>query len=851
MKKSIHSLNDLLSSVTKIGALIVGILAVMTHSVIAQENIRLNQEGYYSDGPKVAVVASGLGNDFEVIDKRTGSSVFSGSLGAGQNWSFSGENVQLADFSSFDTPGDYQLKVGGETSYEFSIGDNIHAATAEAALKAYYFNRASTALEPTYAGPWARNMGHPDTDVLIHSSAASAQRPTGTVISSPKGWYDAGDYNKYIVNSGISTYTLLAFYEHFPEYAKGLNVNIPESNNGTPDLLDEIKWNLDWMLTMQDPNDGGVYHKLTTLNFSGRITPEQGNGTRYVVQKTTGAALNFAAVMAVAHRVYKDFDAAYAEQCLTAAVKAWDWARANPAIYYQQPSDVQTGQYEDDDVSDEFAWAANELYITTGDDGYYSAVNFLGLKTEIPWWQKVSTLGLISLSHHKDRLTSIADVSTVESKLLGLADELLAGAQSSSYRVSLVYFAWGSNSAMANEALVMMQAYRITKDKKYLNAAIGNLDYLMGKNATGYSFVTGIGDKTPIDPHHRQSSADGVAAPVPGFLVGGPHDGQQDGCNYPSSQPAKSYVDAWCSYSTNEVTINWNAPLFYLSAAVEDIMSGSPAPTMEVNVTSPEDGKLFKFGRKIRLKAEASSTSGDIVKVVFFDGKKPLKTDKKAPFVFAWTDAPLGEHVITARAVDSEGNALRSAPVTIEVLENIAPEVRISSPSEGTVFPANTDVAVTVEATDADGNLNNVALFMEGTLVARLRTAPFTYTLPQLAAGTYKLVARAVDNDRNLSKSVPVTITVSAAFRTTTENEAPTAVSIYPNPFSDAFTLQSLGEENIETIRIRDVMGKVVMELGAEDIKDRTISGKQWKAGVYLVQVMTSNGTSFHQIIKK
>src|SRR5690606_4601775 len=140
---------------------------------------------------------------------------------------------------------------------------------------------------------------HPDTEVEVHASAASADRPAGTVISAPRGWYDAGDYNKYIVNSGISTWTLLAALEHFPTFWRQRDVNIPESGDAVPDLLDEARWNLLWMLDMQDPADGGVYHKLTTLRFGGMEMPERDTARRYVVQKTTAATLDFAAVMAM------------------------------------------------------------------------------------------------------------------------------------------------------------------------------------------------------------------------------------------------------------------------------------------------------------------------------------------------------------------------------------------------------------------------------------------------------------------------------------------------------------------------------------------------------------------------
>jgi endoglucanase len=263
-------------------------------------NIKLNQLGFLPESAKWAVVPAGSAATFKVINTATNAEVLSGNLSAATTWSASEESVRLADFSSVKTPGDYLVRVDGvNDSYPFTIANDVYSALTAASIKAFYYNRNSAELLATHAGIFARPLGHPDTQVLVHPSAASAARPTGTIISSPKGWYDAGDYNKYIVNSGIATYSLLAAYEHFPEMFNNQNLNIPESGDALPDLLNETLWNLEWMLSMQDPNDGGVYHKLTNKNFDGTVMPHQATSERYVVQKTTAAALDFAAVMAI------------------------------------------------------------------------------------------------------------------------------------------------------------------------------------------------------------------------------------------------------------------------------------------------------------------------------------------------------------------------------------------------------------------------------------------------------------------------------------------------------------------------------------------------------------------------
>ncbi len=571
--------------------------------------IRLNQIGFYPDLPKVAAVMDATGTEFYVTSAGTADTVFTGTLGALNTWIPANETAQLADFTALRTPGRYRIVVPGVgSSYEFEIKTGVFQGVAQAAIKGFYYQRASTSLGPVYAGRWARPAGHPDTNVRVHPSAASPGRPAGTVLASPKGWYDAGDYNKYIVNSGISTATLLALYEHFPAYFDRLDLNIPESENDVPDLLDEALWNIRWMLTMQDPGDGGVYHKLTTPNFEGYVMPAQARQQRYVVQKSTAAALDFAAVMAQASRIFSAFPdqlPGLSDSTLGAARGAWQWARQNPAVYYRQNTlnqafepDINTGEYGDGNVSDEFMWAATELYITAKEDSFITAFNpFTVQDINVPAWPSVAALGFYSLLHNADALTPAANMLAIEREVIELADELTRNYRNSPFGVvmggSNNEFGWGSNSTAANQSMALIQAFRLSEDSLYLDAALSNFDYLLGRNATGYSFVTEYGTKTPMHPHHRPSAADGIRQPVPGLLVGGPNPGQQDKGDcpanaYPSVLPARSYVDHLCSYASNEIAINWNAPLAYVAGAFEALLSPTGTP---VQVAPPEGGQ--------------------------------------------------------------------------------------------------------------------------------------------------------------------------------------------------------------------------------------------------------------------
>jgi len=572
--------------------------AHLDHSRLeVSQAIRLNQPGFYPSAPKIAVIMRHARDTFHVVTADFGKTVFTGVLGPPRQGEASARVGRLADFSAVQDTGRYMIVVPEiGRSHTFEIRSRIHEELARAALKTFYFQRASIPLERRFAGPWSRAAGHPDTVVLIHPSGATLLRPAGTVMSSPGGWYDAGDYNKYIVNSGITVATLLSLYEDFSSYASALDVGIPESGDGVPDVLQEVAWNVRWMLTMQDPNDGGVYHKLTEPRFEGFVMPADAKSPRYVVQKSTPATLDFAAVMAQTARVMRPFRRempGLADSALAAAIRAWNWARRNPDILYDQARlnrefdpDIETGTYGDDDVRDEFAWAAAELAVTAAQDSFATVAARLLSNGDVtvPSWRQVRTLAYFTLARFRDALAAplASGRARRERALIALADSLVRQAERSVYGTVMGGrardFVWGSNAVAANQGIALVVAYRLTGNRAYLRHAHGNLDYLLGRNGTGYSFVTGFGDRTPRHPHHRPSAADSVDAPIPGFLVGGPNPGRQDECSYPSAVPDEAYVDDVCSYASNEVAINWNAPLLYLVAALEALQQEAGFP---------------------------------------------------------------------------------------------------------------------------------------------------------------------------------------------------------------------------------------------------------------------------------
>ena len=558
----------------------------------AASKIRLNQLGFYPESQKIAVITEDIESDFNIVSIPSGEVVYRAKLSGPYKSGFSSKLTRIADFSMVTKPGSYRLSLPGQgESYQFEIKPKVFCGLTKALIKGFYFQRMSTPLLPEYAGKWSRAAGHPDNDVRIHPAAASPGRPAGTIISTPKGWYDAGDYNKYIVNSGITMGTLLSLYEDFPSYFDTLDLNIPESKDQAPDLLNEIAWNLRWMLTMQDPVDGGVYNKVTNADFDGMVMPSVCVTQRYVVPKGTAATLDFTAVMAQSSRIFSKFKKAFpglSDSCIRSAETAWQWAVKNPKVAYDQNKMnreftpvINTGGYGDSNFTDEFIWAAAELYVTTKKTSYYTTFSMIpDTLMPLPSWGNVRLLGYYTLVRFEKKLTDGAkkDFPVIKERLKKAADKLSEGVSERPYRTvmgkSARDFVWGSNSVAANQGILLIYVYKLTGDRKYLELALGNLDYLIGRNATGYSYVTGIGDKTPMFPHHRQSEADGIAEPIPGLISGGPNPGKQDKCTtYTSSIPDESYTDNVCSYASNEIAINWNAPAAYLAGAIEALFS--------------------------------------------------------------------------------------------------------------------------------------------------------------------------------------------------------------------------------------------------------------------------------------
>ncbi|MEZ4830207.1 MAG: glycoside hydrolase family 9 protein [Bacteroidia bacterium] len=541
--------------------------------LVVISDVRLNQVGFLTNATKTAVVRNAPAGLFFIVRKRDGVVVYSDSLLTSMRWEYSGELLRKADFTALTAPGEYYLEVPlAGRSPVFSIRDDVFDELHRQLLRSFYFQRASVEIREEYGGEWARKAGHSDDQVKIHPSAASSSRSAGTIIAAPGGWYDAGDYGKYVPTATYSTWMLLSLYGAFPQYYDSLSLNIPESGNVYPDILDECRWSLRWLLTMQDPGEGYVCHKLTTTRQPGKIMPHEDRATRLMIGKSTSATLSFAAVMALASRVLRPNDPQLADSCLRAALAAWQWGRSNPQVVFSNPPEIETGPCTDDYFEDEKSWAAAELWVATGADSFYRAGKFDQLTaSDAPTRRNTGMLAWFALLDQKRQLPVAGDRSNIMKKLKTIADKITTHTHNqSAYGVPMGIadndFVWGSNGNLASRGVLLMLMARQTGDSRYADAALAALDYVLGRNATGYCFVTGMGTVFPQHIHHRISEADGVVPPVPGLMAGGPQNElNRDACMYPGSMPATTYLDDFCSFTTNETAVNWNAPMARLS----------------------------------------------------------------------------------------------------------------------------------------------------------------------------------------------------------------------------------------------------------------------------------------------
>lgn len=525
---------------------------VVNQTAGAAHSIRLNSLGFLPTKPKHASVAVAATN-FTLL-RPGGAVVFSGALTGPRTNADTGEALFTADFSAFTNAGTFQLAVSGaERSAPFRIGTDIYREPFVTVTRAMYLWRCGTAVSGTHQGKtYKQGVCHTNDAWLDYVGEKDVQQP------SPGGWHDAGDYNKYVVNAGVTVGCMFRAWEDFRLAIQKQTLDLPQRGGRLPEFLAEIKWELDWLFTMQAP-DGSVYHKVSTTDFNGFIMPEQETAKRYFVPWSSSATASLVAMLAAGARHFREFDAGYAERCLAAARKSYAFLAEHPRNHPADLTGFSTGTYQNYDPDDRL-WAAAELWAATGETNFLHDFELRAHGRnqgfEFNWdWGNVRNLGLLTyLSATRDGRDPVL-VEALRKSLLATADEIVKTRDAHGYARPLgERYGWGCNGVVARQTLVLHAAYRLTQKPEYRDTALDAVGYLFGRNPFGRSFVTGVGHQPPLHPHDRRSGADGVTGPWPGYLVGGPNP------------KATDWHDVEEDYRTNEIAINWNGALIYALA---------------------------------------------------------------------------------------------------------------------------------------------------------------------------------------------------------------------------------------------------------------------------------------------
>ena len=628
--------------------------------------ILTNQVCYFPKRAKKATLLSDSSKpvDFEVIDE-SGKTVYESKSTPFGHDKDSDDEVHIIDFTDLDKEGTYHIEAeDGSESRDFEIcGSETYSSLLYDSLNYFYQNRSGIEIESDFissgeASELARAAGHPKDMAEIeqtwgYSGSSGSIDVTG-------GWYDAGDHGKYVVNGGFSLWLMQNQYETALKYgfedAYGDGTMLlPENTNGTPDLLDEARWEMEWMLKMiveSGEYKGMAYHKAHDEKWTALgIAPADDDMKRIVKPPTTAATLNLAACGAQAARLWKDYDSDFAEQCLTAAKNAFAAAKKHPEMYAPLDESIGGGAYGDTDVEDEFCWAALELFITTGDEDYYDEATenkfFLDVPQTLGGGESVDTVGsfdwgntgglaTLSAALNTDKFDK-GDAEIIQEAIVSAADNFISleenqgygvpyGQSKLSYNDSDEGYIWGSNSFVTDNAIVIAYAYLLTKDESYLDGAIGGMDYILGRNAMDYSYVTGYGTHAIEYPHHRYwaRQIDETFPKAPnGVMCGGPNSGMQDpwvqGSGWKKGEipPQKCYLDNIEAWSVNECTINWNASLAWLAG-----FTAQEATDEGIVVTPHTNGKKSDKEEATTTKSKKTKTEKTTAKTT-----KAKKTD--------------------------------------------------------------------------------------------------------------------------------------------------------------------------------------------------------------------------------
>jgi len=521
-------------------------------------SIQLDQVGYVPQSRKIAFLGNWMGSagplpldatEFEVINEDTGDTAFAGPVrlsAPADPWS--GNDVSQADFTALDQPGRYRVRVPGiGVSDTFAISENVYETAYRAVMRLFYHSRNSTPIvapwaEPGYERP---NGGVPEAmDAAFHPAVARSPLSLGSTTNTGpeathqvrRGWFDAADYGQYVPNAVPIWFLAGAALDLAPRRFEDGDLNIPESGNGIPDLLDELEWGMDWLLGMQDPADGGVWFRVASRTWDD-IPPDQIRSPRLLAEKTTHATAAFAAACALHARLIRPYRPQRAAQVLAASKAAWEFLENHPqwpaeGRRYTNPPDVRAGDYADGSAKDNILWAAAELYRTTGETPYLEAFERAMPRLKIDPTAGVSfkdfgLAGLWSYLLADGEGKNPQRVTEARAVLIAAADWRIRKAKEHPYRApthqAIGLVGWGSFGVSTRATLPLLQAYRLTGETDYLDWAWQSPHPQLGANPQSICYLTGFGARSPRFPLSKLTHREVRGQPLAGIPVLGPH----------------------------------------------------------------------------------------------------------------------------------------------------------------------------------------------------------------------------------------------------------------------------------------------------------------------------------------
>ena len=835
---------------------------------VALPEVEVNQVGYAPLLSKVATYDVGDNSatqqrDWQLLNS-SGSLVENGRTLLVNNGNIdrnSGKRIQHIDFSSVTSEGTgYVLRVKeGNTwikSHPFDISAESMSQLKYDALSYFYHNRQGIEILETVVGEakWARPVGHAD-DIQIETFECidNPQSAECYSLDASKGWYDAGDHGKYVVNGGISAWTMMNQYERSKYLGRNMadfavntmSLPVQETNNELPDILDEVKWEMEFLLNMQVPDGkpyaGMAFHRMNNTAWTGIPTdPSTDPGKRYAHAPTTAATLNLAATAAQCARVFAPFDSAFADRCLAASKKALAAAKQYPERFAEYGGESNkvvitdpasggptgAGLYNDVEVSDEFFWALAELYATTKEATYKNQLKNSPVYGKFAPgkdgdkvvgslfnWQVTNLLGAASIVTVGDLEGLDSTIVAQQKSLLKQGADVFVGfANDRGYSVPLDTTAtpWGSNSSVMNNMLVLglVNDLECEQTNKYMDAFADGMTYLLGNNPNSISYVTGYGENSLQNPHHRfwANQADpNTPTPPPGAVSGGPNStwgttGNDDIERYLARDCAAEacFTDHIKAWSTNEITINWNSPLAWITAYLDEYNrmgkataascaarevtlggegssdnggnnggnngGGTEPGEFSVALSAPANNASFTLGQTITLKANAVSEDVAVSKVNFKINGNYFAQDASAPYSVTWTPTVAGTYSISARVINADGKGVESVSRTVtvrEVVEQAEFSVAVTAPANNASFELGQVIALKADAISTEFAATKVNFKINGSYFKQDATAPYQTSWKPTTAGTYTISARLYNADGKSVESASRTVTIT------------------------------------------------------------------------------------------